>query len=420
MDERLRELLDAAPGRRANTEPRPGAGGDGPVAAVSGWVVIEGPSKAGKTRTAFEAVRAHPVFGDAALLVLDQSATGEDLVAFAAGGREPLVVWLDNLPAYLASGAITPSGVHQILARPGPVVVIATIVTVDYASITDTTKATDALTQRGSTVLKLAEGSGALVHLDPTGADPEETAAARAAYPDEDLSEAGLAEQLAGAPALARQYATDLSARPVHRAACEVVIDWARVGFTRPIPHQVARDLTKARLPLRLQITTSDTDIDDALKDLCQPPAGPAGHTAALTPHPLDDDDQPGGTSEPRGFGYTPFPYLVAVDDGQDNTTPRPIPDSFWDAALHEAHTPADLTRLGYYASQHQQLHVAQTAWRHAADLGEGAAALGLGNLLADPAGSAGPGGCGCGVPGGHHPRSRWGVGGQPRLRLSD
>ncbi|MFD4444702.1 hypothetical protein ACFWPK_33475 [Nocardia sp. NPDC058519] len=90
-------------------------------------VVVVGPSKAGKTRTLFEAVRAH----DSGARVVWPVTDGIRELAVhprIATSTDPLVVWLDDLHEYLAGPTgLTPAVLARLTTRPGPTVVVATL-----------------------------------------------------------------------------------------------------------------------------------------------------------------------------------------------------------------------------------------------------------------------------------------------------
>src|SRR5262249_58318183 len=71
-------------------------------ATTGGFALLIGPSAAGKTRTAFEAIMA--VLGDWRLV---RPASGAQLNQFAQAGAPPPrpVVWLDRLPTYVRTRA---------------------------------------------------------------------------------------------------------------------------------------------------------------------------------------------------------------------------------------------------------------------------------------------------------------------------
>lgn len=291
VDARLREAL-AHPGR---------------------VVLVVGPSKAGKTRTAFEAVQA--VWPDAALV---RPAPGQ-LVTLVnhprvAESRAPLVVWLDDIQRFLfGPGALTPGLLTTLWTRQADTVVVGTLRSEERARLADSG---DLNPTAGQILTDATE-----VLLAPTSDDAAETRAAREAYPGLDLSEYGLAEQLAGAPILWQHYHDAQYASPAFRAVVETAVDWARVGLYRPIPGQELRDLARARLDR----THRALDItDDALASAEQ---------EARTP-PRDVQGKPTGKvaflqvaeKTEQGRTYQPYPYLVAADDGQRGTpaTSRP------------------------------------------------------------------------------------------------
>ena len=185
-------------------------------------VLVVGPSKAGKTRTAFEAVMA--TWPESRLAKPDAS-TVRRLVEHPRIARSdwPLVVWLDDLERYLTGPEpLTPTVLSQLLQRPGPTVLVATLRREERARL-----------HRGSPVVADALQvltDATIVEMAPTSADPGESARARDAYPALDLSEFGLAEQLAGAPAVLAMYR---DADPVLRAVLQAAIDWQRTGMPR-------------------------------------------------------------------------------------------------------------------------------------------------------------------------------------------
>ena len=171
----------------------------------------------------------------------------------------------------------------------------------------------------------LDDATGTTIDLAPTNADTEEQSAAQAAYPGLDLDEYGLAEQLAGAPALLRKYR---DAPPLLRAVLQTVIDWERVGVPHPIPERDLLDLARERLKsIARYLNPSAAEMMQIIVDARTPPVDPDGRTtgqlAAITAH------QPGTDV----WTYTAYPYLVAHDNGQDSP-PRPIPDHFWKLAI--------------------------------------------------------------------------------------
>ena len=69
--------------------------------------------------------------------------------------------------------------------------------------------------------------------LAPMSEDAGEQAAAQAAYPSLDLSTTGLAELLAGPPALLRLYRDAQHDSPVVHSVLQTAVDWYHVRASR-------------------------------------------------------------------------------------------------------------------------------------------------------------------------------------------
>ena len=330
-------------------------------------VLVVGPSKSGKSRTAFEA--AHQCWPQARLLAptpagLDRLVTHPRL----ASTTDPVVVWLDDLQGFLAStDPLTPALLARLLSRPGPTVVLATLRQEERARLS---AATGELTR--DTRRLLDDARDTTVELGPTSDDPDEQAAAHAAYPTADLAAAGLGEQLAGAPALLSQYYDARHSDPLLHAVVQTAIDWARVGMSRPIPAADLAALTvDALLSERPELEPDEQQIAESIAAARTPPTG-AGRVAALRTVLLAD----------RSRGYRPFDYLVAADDGQ-TSRPRAIPAPFWDQALARTN-PDDAFAVGLAAYQRDNIPAAIRATHQAAEAGNTSAMFNLGYLLED------------------------------------
>ncbi|MGW4248263.1 tetratricopeptide repeat protein [Nocardia sp. NPDC004722] len=328
-------------------------------------VIVVGPSKAGKTRTVFEAVRdADPT----AVLLWPVIGGTTELAAHprVLHSEDTIVVWLDDLQDYLNGiDALTPKVLAQLSARPGRTMVVATLRSEMRARL----RADGELQRDTRLLLEQAE----VIDLASTSEDSSEQAAAAAAYPDQCLDGYGLGEVLAGAPELLHRYDDAAEADPPQHAVIEVAIDWARIGRQDPIPEPVLAEFTMSRLRTnRPELDIAVEDVLAAISAARQPPKG-AGRAAALRTSYLDDQTRV----------YRPFDYLVAADDGQDHRTPRLIPDTFWDAATHSA-TIQTLVSVGYAAYQRGLTPRAATLMHQAAEGGDVDAMRILGNILRD------------------------------------
>ena len=330
-------------------------------------VLVVGPSKSGKTRTAFEAAR--QCWPQARLLAPIPAGLNR-LVTHPRheNTADPIVVWLDDLQRFLTgTDPLTPARLTNLLSRPGPTVALATLRQEERARLS---AATGELTR--DTRQLLDDARDTTFELGPTSDDPGEQAAARASYPTADLSTTGLGEQLAGAPALLSQYDDARYSDPLLHAVVQVAIDWARVGMARPIPDiDLGKLAVDALLSERPDLEPSEEQFAEAIAAARTPPRG-AGMVAALRTVLLPD----------RSRGYRPFDYLVAADDGQ-TARPRAIPDPFWDQALARA-TPDEAFAVSFVAVQRDNIPAAIHAAGQAADAGNTTAMYNLGYLLAE------------------------------------
>ncbi|HKB31911.1 MAG TPA: hypothetical protein VKD26_13890, partial [Streptosporangiaceae bacterium] len=206
---------------------------DEPLAAAlrpGRLVVLVGPSKVGKTRTAVEVLRGHGAWGGA-LLAAPVSGSLDYLAGHPAlSGSDPLVIWLDDLLRFLPpAGALSQATISKLLDRPGPAVLLATLRTEQRERLW---AAGGQLTQNVRLVLDNASS----IELRSTMADVGERARVAAVYPDVSSLPGGLAEILAGAPELLRRYRDAATADPPLHTLIQVGVDWARCGLARPIP----------------------------------------------------------------------------------------------------------------------------------------------------------------------------------------
>ncbi|WP_228799531.1 tetratricopeptide repeat protein [Nocardia nova] len=344
---------------------------DGELAAATTsrrLTVLIGPSKAGKTRTLFEALtRTCP---DARLL----APARETLDALPncpayTDSPYPIVVWLDDLGRFLTGTAgLTPGRLAHLLTRPAPTTVVATLRREEHDRFHDT--------KRGEIAKDVVEllRQATIIELESTITDPSEQAAAEAAYPDAGLDHYrklgyGLGEVLAGAPAVLDRY--DRAARndPPLRAVIETTIDWARIGRLDEIPEPTLTKLAALTLR-RNRPEWEPVAIRDAIRE-ARTRVEAHAHIAALTTSWLSNDIR----------GYRAFDYLVAADDGQHGRTPRSIPESFWHTATYDADK-ATLARVGYTAHMRGQSGIDISVTRRAAEAGEPVAMHNLAVLL--------------------------------------
>ncbi|MGW4325967.1 SEL1-like repeat protein [Nocardia sp. NPDC004573] len=311
-------------------------------------VVLTGPSKTGKTRTLYENVRR--TLPQARILVPSRRTlkAAIDLPEFRDCGDQ-IVVWLDDLQDFLAGeNPLSPILLAQISARPARTVIAATI---RDDAIDRLTRSTGELTRDQRTVLAQAE----TIRLRSTSDDVSEHAMAATLYPSLNLGRFGLAEVLAGAPDLLRQYEVARHADPALGAVTQTVIDWSRIGRTDPMPHSQLQRLSRHVLEHHWpHVDIDGSALEDAIAAARMPREG-AGQVAALHTERLVTGER----------AYRPFDYLVAADDGQDRPA-RAIPHDYWEVATRDA-DPDVVTTVGFQAHLRGHDEIADNLWRRGA-----------------------------------------------------
>ncbi|MGH3814167.1 MAG: hypothetical protein ACRDUV_17250, partial [Pseudonocardiaceae bacterium] len=328
-------------------------------------VLVVGPSKVGKTRTAFEAIRA-PRWADAGLV----AAVPGSLTKLAAHPRlqtssDRLVVWLDDLDRFFTTTEpLTPAVLTRFFARPGLTVVVATL----RREARDRLRAATGELVRD--VRAVLEGA-TTVELRSTAEDPQEQAAARAIYPDQPLDGSGLAERLGHAPELLQVYDDSSTANQLLHVVIRTAVDWARTGLLRPIPEPDLLEISSEVLwEEHPELDAANEAITAAIRQARTPLPG-STDAATLITVPL-----PG-----RVRGYRAYEYLIAADDGQTGR-PRSIPHRSWDDALHRADRD-DAFAISMAAYARSQIPVSIRASERAAKAGHTGAMTNLGILLA-------------------------------------
>jgi Tfp pilus assembly protein PilF len=329
----------------------------------SRFVIVKGAPKAGKSRSAFEAVRAiYP----AALLIapwpkenaLSQIAENDLLNGYS--GR--VVFWLDDLAGFLTT-ELDRAIVGKLFRLYPQALLVGTILAADLSARKNAPGVSSAIPD----LLRLAADGEVRLPSSPT---PGELARARQLYPGQEFSDdVGIAEQLVAADLL-KGYFED-AGNDVGWCLVMAAVDWLRTGATSPVPRSVLRNLAVNYCDLRrANLRMGDQEIDAGFEW--------AEHTfgsseALLNVVERDADRSP--------LTYQAFGPLRTVVD-------TPVPSSLWRTAASIA-PPADLipVALGALAVGPGLRDVAKgalttacdSADRHAADW----AALLLGDLQA-------------------------------------
>ncbi|MFD9006588.1 hypothetical protein ACFV0T_37550 [Streptomyces sp. NPDC059582] len=316
------------------------------------FVLLVGESTAGKSRAAYELIRAE--LPQCQLVVpVRREATRSAVEAMVA--KQHRVLWLDDLERFLGTGGLSAAAVRAVLdASHGSGWIVATMRSEEYSTFTGGTlpgadgAARDAQRQ-GLDALRMA------VRIDvPRRWSREEIAEARTRIDDARLVDAvrhadeyGVAEYLAAAPQLLTEWRDAWAPARHPRAAAMVLaaVDARRAGVHRPLPLSVLLRLHEpylsARGGVRLRPESTDAAISWATTPL---------HATSSLLIPADD-------------GYLAFDYLIDAVGAE-----RPGPAAL-DALVAFA-TPEEALDLGVQAQYWSMLDQAEAAFRKAEGAG--------------------------------------------------
>ncbi|MER6514672.1 tetratricopeptide repeat protein [Nonomuraea sp. NPDC001636] len=336
------------------------------------FVLVWGPTKAGKSRILAEALRAtlpdhtqvlNPVNGQA---LAELAHLG---LPFTDG---PALVYLDDLT--VADLEALTAGVLDIVT--GRAVLAATM----------TAKRRSQVLTSGGEITRTARAALARAHNDGDGHEfvfraptPEEHAQATKAYPDETFR-GSIAETLVGGSELLAKYRAGQDDDPAGCAIVQAAVDARRAGLTRPLTHTELQRLFALYLPrIRAGVAATAVTYQHGLRWATTPIAS---QVALLNPAsiPLAAD------GENAEAGWDVLDHLLSADDGALASQPaRAIPDELWPQLIDLA-TPRDAISITYAAYQRNRLDHATTAVRKAMTSNDpdeaAAAAFGLGVLL--------------------------------------
>jgi hypothetical protein len=338
------------------------------AAERGGFVLLVGGSSVGKTRCAFEAVRA--------LLPewwLVHPAASAEVAAMAAAPSPRTVVWLDELQRYLdGEHALTGGVVRALLNAPHPVVIIGTLWPDLYATYTAVSAPGGADPYaRERQVLELA----AVIRIDLEFSPAEQDRARVAAARDPRLraaleaAEYGLTQTLAAAPQLVARWQDAKSVDPYAWAVLTAALDAARLGARALLSADLLRAAAPGYCTSQQRAEAPENWFGQAL---AYGTGKLHGATAALSP---------AGSRIGQVDGYIVADYLIQYAS-RERRSAR-VPASTWDAVLGYVRDPADAARLANSAKKRLLYHYALPLYRHATDAGDKNAASHLADLLA-------------------------------------
>lgn len=302
------------------------------------FVVLIGPSKAGKSRTAFEAISR--VFPRRALIApelpgFDREGLAEAVASFIASSDEGVVVWLDDLQEYLKAKAVAPHDLNAWRNSPQEVVVVATIRAGELSAL----RGTDLEVERVVDLAKAVALSSSL--------SPREREDATAVYPDEDFRD-GIGVHFVAGQRLVERLVSGREINPAGYAMACAAIDRRRAGVSSPATDEELIELASEYL----HEVHPRTDLDSAM----------AISGLAWAAEPVIQDI--GLLLSPNENLFEPFEYVVAYRDGEVGRGGRVrIPQAVVDMLI-ERHDGWHLRGVGYAAMVRHEYDRAIRAFR--------------------------------------------------------
>lgn len=295
--------------------------------AGSPLVIVRGHSKAGKSRSAFEAIRRN--FPDAAVLTAREGRLRE-LAHVQPTWDGPTLLWLDNLERFLVGeDRLSADVLRDLCARFPGLVIVGTITSGRYltffepigvkGSTTPELRADPAL----DSAFQLDAKTRMVVEMShqvdlPVDLTPLQRVRAQELYPREEFDR-GPGEQLVAAWEHDRLYATCSEADPACWAVIRAAIDWRRMGVTTPIRKATLQRLAVHYLPGE----------PDGLQA--------AAVEAAIERAQVLPKDAPVKALGWSDSGFVAFDYLVELADGRGGAARLGIPRLAWDVPAKEA-----------------------------------------------------------------------------------
>ena len=338
------------------------------AAQRGGFVLLVGGSSVGKTRSAFEAIRA--LLPDRWLV---HPAGPAEINALAQAPPPQMVVWLDELQRYLdGEPRLTGGLVRALLGAPHPVVIIGTLWPDRYTAYTAVPApgGSDPWT-REREVLELA----AVIRIGQEFSGSEQDRARAASARDRRLAVAlgtegyGLTQTLAAAPQLVARWEDARAADPYGWAVLTAALDAARLGGRAPLPADLLREAAPGYCTGAQQAEAPPDWFERALAYATEKLHGAAA--------PLS----PVAAGMGQVAGYTVADYLL--QHASRERRPARVPASTWDALPSHLRDPADAARLAASARWRLLYRYAIPLYRLAADADSREDAWRLAELLA-------------------------------------
>ncbi|MEU8038933.1 tetratricopeptide repeat protein, partial [Streptosporangium sp. NPDC049078] len=326
---------------------------------AGGFVLLVGDSTAGKSRTAYEAMRA--VLPDHIVIA------PHDRIALPAAIEQAIhasraVLWLSDLEHYLGTGGLTREHIARITAGNAHRVILATLRSAEQARLTSSSIVHDDTTRSVVREMRETLEQAEVVRLERkfTTSELERAQAcvwdSRIASAVQQTNEYGIAEYLASGPELQRDYenAWDVGVNPRGASLVAVAIDCRRTGYTSPVPRQLIEELHTNYLEVKGGHRLRPESLEEAWEWVIRPRRAT---TALLSPIPESVAD-----------GVTVFDYLVDLKQQADGPTAQ-VTDLVIHAALNHVHYPEDAEQIASTVERQGRYHLAEPAWLKAINL---------------------------------------------------
>ncbi|MEU0521932.1 tetratricopeptide repeat protein, partial [Streptosporangium sp. NPDC006007] len=327
--------------------------------AAGGFVLLVGDSTAGKSRTAYEAVRA--TLSDHVLIA------PHDRTALAAAVEHTVrasraVLWLSDLEHYLGTGGLTREHIARITSGKGHRVIVATLRSAEQTRLTTQPAEGDEATRSAGREIQEALEQARVIRLERRFTESElERAQAwtwdeRIASAVRQADEFGIAEYLASGPELQRDYdnAWDVGTNPRGAALVAAAIDCRRAGYTGPAPRLLLEELHTAYLEAKGGHRLRPEPMEEAWEWATRPRRAT---TALLSPIP-----------DVAGDGVAVFDYLVDRQQQEEGPLAQ-IAEPVIRAALAHVHDPDDADQIASTTNHQGRYHLAESGYRTALNL---------------------------------------------------
>ncbi|NUW44977.1 tetratricopeptide repeat protein [Nonomuraea rhodomycinica] len=324
--------------------------------AGGGFVLLVGDSTAGKSRTAYEAVRA--TLPDHVLVAPhDRAALPAAIESCVRVQR--VVLWLSDLEHYLGPGGLTREQIARITGGSGHRVIVATLRSAEQARLTSpAADPDDAMRAAGRQIREALEQAYAIrlprifsrTELERAQAREWD---ARISSALEHADECGIAEYLASGPELQRLFADawDVGVNPRGAALVAAAIDCRRAGYTSPLPRTLLAELHTAYLDSRGGHRLQPESMQEAWDWATQPRRAT---TALLSLVSGAADD-----------GVDVFDYLVDVQQQADGPLAQ-VATSVIEVMLAHVGNPEDADQIGLTTYRQGRYPLAEQAYRMA------------------------------------------------------